>query len=175
MGDQIEFPKNFNMYMTRVMEHLREGDVINAINYMKKAYAIKEEDTLNVLLVSSLLQAGEHEEALNIATEKESFYTSDEKRLLIFVEILLENNQVLLAEKYIKDQLSSEAVNYSDSWKRLDSRLTEIKKVQDDNRRKAEEKIVRDLYSLASLNTLEQFSLMNKVYSLPNARLKELA
>lgn len=175
MGEQIEFPKNFNMYMTQVMEHLREGNVVKAIEFMKKAYAIKEEDTLNVLLVSSLLQVGEYGEALNLANEKDSYYTSDEKRLLIYVEVLLENNQILQAEKYINEQLESKAVKYADSWVRLNSQLAEIKRVQEENRKKEEDRIVKELYSLASLNTLEQFSKMNAVYTLPNDRLKQLA
>lgn len=175
MGKQIEFPKNFNMYMTQVMEHLREGNVVKAIENMKKAYSIKEEDSLNVLLVSSLLQVGEYEEALVLASEKDRFYTSDEKRLLIYVEVLLENNQILQAEKHIKDQLESNTVKYGDSWDRLDSQLTEIKKAQEEKRIKEEERIVKELYSLASLNSFEQFSAMKGVYTLPNKKLKKLA
>ncbi|SFB88879.1 hypothetical protein SAMN04488102_101280 [Alkalibacterium subtropicum] len=175
MGEQIEFPKNFNMYMSQVMEHLRQGSVVEAIDFMKKAYTIEDEDSLNVLLVSSLLQAGEYKEALQFADEKKRFYTSDEKRLLIYVEVLLENNQILQAEKHIKNKLKSQAAKYTDSWDRLDSQLTEIKKVQEDNKRKEEESIVRQLYSLASLNTLEQFAAMKGLYTLPNDRLKQLA
>jgi len=175
MGEQIEFPKNFNVYMTQVMTHLREGNVVKAIDFMKKAYAIKAEDTLNVLLVSSLLQVGEYEEALALADEKDDFYQTDEKRLLIYVEVLLENHQILQAEKHIKAQLENKAVKYADSWERLDSRLTEVKRAQEEKRRKEEEQTVRELYSLASLNTLEQFSKMKAVYSLSNDRLKQLA
>lgn len=175
MGEQIEFPKNFNMYMSQVMEHLRKGNVVEAIDYMKKAYTIKDEDSLNVLLVSSLLQAGEYEEALRLADEKNDFYTSDEKRLLIYVEVLLENNQMLQAEKHIKEQLDNQAVKYADSWNRLDSQLAEIKRVQEENKRKEEDRIVKQLFSLASLNTLEQFAAMKNVYTLPNAKLKQLA
>ncbi|WP_423189502.1 hypothetical protein ACO1PF_00885 [Alkalibacterium sp. f15] len=175
MGEQIEFPKNFNMYMTQVMSCLREGNVEKAIIQMKKAYAIKEEESLNILLVSSLLQMGQYQEALEMANEKSYFYESDEKRLLIYVEILIENNQFLQAEKHIKDSLSSSAIKYNDSWSRLQEKLDQSKRQQDENKRKAEEKTVKELYSLASLNTMEQFAKIEDIYTLPNEKLEEVA
>ncbi|MDZ7835373.1 MAG: hypothetical protein U5K84_08575 [Alkalibacterium sp.] len=175
MGEQIEFPKNFNVYMSEVMGHLGEGNVEKAVGFMKKAYALKEEETLNVLLVSSLLQIGSFIEALELADEKKYFYEKDEKRLLIYVEVLLENNRILQAEKYIKDQLASPAVQYKEAWNRLDESLDDRKKRQEEAKRKAEDKTVRELFSLASLNTMEQFSKINAVYSLPNHKLKLLA
>jgi len=175
MGEQIEFPKNFNVYMSEVMGHLGEGNVEKAVGFMKKAYALKEEETLNVLLVSSLLQIGSFREALELADEKKPFYEKDEKRLLIYVEVLLENNRILQAEKYIKDQLASQTVQYKEAWIRLDESLEDRKKRQEEVKRKAEEKTVRELFSLASLNTMEQLSKISEVYSLPNDKLKSLA
>ncbi|MFO8069830.1 MAG: hypothetical protein R6U02_07680 [Alkalibacterium sp.] len=175
MGDQIEFPKNFNMYMTQVMSCLREGNIEKAIIHMKKAYAIKEEESLNILLVSSLLQMGHYQEALERANEQIHFYESDEKRLLIYVEVLIENRQILQAEKHIKDSLSNPSVKYKDTWNRLKEKLDQLKREQEENKRKAEEKTVKELYSLASLNTLEQFSKIEDIYTLPNDKLEKVA
>ncbi|OJF92493.1 hypothetical protein [Alkalibacterium sp. 20] len=175
MGEQIEFPKNFNMYMAQVMSCLREGNVEKAVIQMKKAYAIKDAESLNILLVSSLLQMGHYQEALELANEKNYFYESDEKRLLIYVEVLIENNQILQAEKYIKDSLSSSAIKHKDSWSRLEEKLDQSKRQQEENKRKAEEKTVKELYSLASLNTLEQFSKIEDIYTLPNDKLEKVA
>lgn len=175
MGEQIEFPKNFNMYMSKVMACLRKGNIEEAIHYMKKAYAIKEEASLNMLLVSSLLQTGHYHEAYELADEKKEFYESDEKRLLIFVEVLLENKQILQAEKYISKSLQSPVIQYRDSWERLEARIDQLKHQQDEAKKEAENKTVRDLYSLASLNTLEQFSKIEEIYALPNSKLDEAA
>lgn len=175
MGKQIEFPNNFSMYMTQVMACLREGNVEKAISYMRKAYAIKQTESLNILLVSSLLQTGQHEEALKLAEEKNGFYESDEKRLLIYIEILIENHQILQASKYIKQALSSESINYKDSWIRMEEKLDALKRQQEENKRKAEEQTVKTLFSLASFNTVEQFSKIKDIYTLPNDKLGSVA
>lgn len=175
MGEQIEFPKNYSMYMSRVMTFLREGNVEKAIVYMQKAYAIKEAESLNILLASSLLQTGQYREALELAEEKKEFYETDEKRLLIYLEILIENNQILQAENYIKQALSNESIKYRDSWDRLAEKLDQLKHQQEENKRKAEEQTMKNLFSLASLNTMEQFSKIQEIYTLPNDKLEGVA
>ncbi|GEK90927.1 hypothetical protein [Alkalibacterium kapii] len=175
MGEQIEFPKNYTVYMAEVMNALQKGNIVTAIDYMKKAYRIKKEDSLNILLVSSLLQVGDNEEALLLADSKPDFYEADEKRLLIYVEVLIENNQILKAEKYINEQLTNTLAKYSESWIRLADQLNELKELQEKNRQKEEEKLLRNLFSLPSLNTLEQFSRMKDIYKLTNPHLIQLA
>ncbi|HAJ69841.1 MAG: hypothetical protein ACTHVM_00250 [Alkalibacterium gilvum] len=175
MGEQIDFPKNFSMYMSQVMTNLQEGNIVHAIDCMKKAYAIKEDDSLNILMVSSLLQVEEYEEALLLAESKHKFYEADEKRLLIYIEILIENNQMLKAEKYLNDQLADQNTQYLDSWLRLENKLNLRKEMQKKATQKEQEKIFRQLYSLPSLNTLEQFSKMKDVYQLSNSHLIKLS
>lgn len=95
MGDKIEFPKNYGTYMHHALSALQDADYKRAITHMKKAYAIKDENSLNILLVSTLFQNGQISEALDYAEEKESFYLTNEKRLLVYIELLIYNYQFL--------------------------------------------------------------------------------
>lgn len=174
MGDQIEFPKNYGRYMQLAMAALERGNYSEATEHLKKAYQLRDEKSLNILLVSSLYHNGEVKEALEYALEKQSFYEKNEKRLLLFVELLIHSDQFLLARKYIDEQIKK-SVTYAANWSQLKEQLTERQAQKEEERRKYEKVLVKDLFSLAALSYEEQFKRVDEAANLKTENLEKAA
>jgi hypothetical protein len=162
MGDQIEFPKNYGTYMHHALSALQDSDYERAITHMKKAYAIKDENSLNILLVSTLFQNGQVNEALDYAEEKESFYLTNEKRLLVYIELLIYNYQFLLAQKLLDDEVRSATSENLASWQTLRDTLEQKKLEAEKERQQTEIERMKKLFSLASLTPDEQFAMIQE-------------
>lgn len=175
MGDQIEFPKNYGTYMHQAMSALQSGHYEQAISQLKKAYAIKEENSLNVLLVSALFHNGEVEEAMELAESKQSFYISNEKRILVYVELLIHNHQFLLAQKLIDENKNEISATYTDNWQTLQNTLDEFKEKEEIKRQLIEEERTKNLFSLASALPEEQFTIIQEAQLMKTENLKKAA
>lgn len=175
MGKKIEFPKNYAIYTNKALKSLQSSDYEKAIFYLKKAYAIKNEESMNVLLVSSLFQNGQIREALETAEEKKSFYEGNERRLLVYVELLLANNNFLQAQKYIDDYSKRTDSPYHETWVKLDQELYKKRKETGQIQKEKEEVIVKYLFSLASVTNEEQFKLMNQADQLSTQNLQKVS
>lgn len=174
MGDQIEFPKNYGMYMQLAMSALERGNYEEATEHLKKAYQLKDENSLNILLVSSLYHNGQIKEALEYALEKQSFYEKNEKRLLLFVELLIQTNQFLQARKYIDDYKKS-ADKYADNWSQLNEQLKDRQYEKEKERMEYEKELVKDLYSLAAVSHEEQYRRVDEAARLKTDNLEKAA
>lgn len=174
MGDQIEFPKNYGMYMQLAMVALEDGNYEEATEQLKKAYQLKDENSLNVLLVSTLYENGQIREALDYALEKQAFYEKNEKRFLFFVELLIETNQFLQARKFI-DQNKKGIAQYTSNWLQLDEELIDKQYQKDKERVEYEKNVVKKLYSLAAVSHEEQFQLVNEAANLKTDNVEKAA
>lgn len=175
MGDQIEFPKNYGTYMHHAMRALQSGNHGEAISHMRKAYAIKDENSLNVLLVSSLFQNGQLEEALGLAEEKQDFYTKNEKRHLVFAELLIQNRQLLKAQKHIDSKLRDPKHLYYDKWIRLQDSLDMMKEKIESEQLQQENERTRKLFALASVMPEEQLNIVREAESMRTENLIKAA
>lgn len=175
MGDQIEFPKNYAIYTSKALEYLQINEFSKAITLLKKAYALKDEENINVLLVSALFQNGEINEALEIANEKEEFYKSNERRLLVYVEILLANQHFLHVRKHIDTFISLSHSPYHEAWVKLENELELKIEEADRKQRNKEENLVKQLFSLASVSQEEQFNYINQAEALSTDKLQKVA
>ncbi|PRY84093.1 hypothetical protein [Alkalibacterium olivapovliticus] len=175
MGDQIEFPKNYGTYMHHAMSALQSGQYEVAIGHLKKAYAIKEENSLNVLLVSALFHNGQVKEAMDLAESKKQFYLSNDKRILVYVELLIHNQQFLLAQKHIDENQKDPAGVYKDNWKTLQSTLDSRKEEEEKKREAIEEERTKQLFSLASTLPEEQFSIIQEAHAMRTENLQKAA
>lgn len=174
MGDQIEFPNNYGRYMQLSMAALEQGNYSEATVHLKKAYQQRDENSLNILLVSSLYHNGEIEEALEYALEKQSFYETNEKRLLLFAELLICSDQFLLARKYIDEQIKKSVI-YESNWFQLDEQLTKRQVQKEQERLKYEKQLVKELFSLAALPYDEQFKRVDEAANLKTENLEKAA
>ena len=175
MGGPIEFPKNYHMYMKEAMACLQSHDYEKAVNYLEKAYQLKKDDQLNILLVTAMLQSGYPKQALALAEEKLSYYEAYEKRMLIFVELLIENGQFLRAKRYINDYLKRGLKGYKESWNKLDEELASRSDEVRNQKKQREDEVMKELFSLASLTPEEQFAIVDQAEALPTDKLKAVA
>lgn len=175
MGDQIEFPKNYGTYMHHAMSALQSGNYEKAIELLKKAYAIKEENSLNVLLVSALFHNGQVEEAMDLAENKQTFYTTNDKRVLLYVELLIHNHQFLLAQKFIDERTKDPSGIYADNWKTLQETLLSLKEELEKKRKALEEERIKKLFSLASALPEEQFAIIQDAHLMRTENLVKAA
>lgn len=175
MGDQIEFPKNYGTYMHHALSALQDSDYERAITYMKKAYVIKDENSLNILLVSTLFQNGQVNEALDYAEEKESFYLSNEKRLLVYIELLIYNYQFLMAQKLLDNEIRSATSENFSSWQTLKDTLEQKKMEAEKERQQTEIERMKKLFSLASLTPDEQFAVIQEADEMKTENLTNAA
>lgn len=174
MGEQIEFPKNYGTYMQLAMSALERGNYEEATEHLKKAYQLKDENSLNILLVSSLYHNGQIKEALEYAEEKLAFYEKNEKRLLLLVDLLIQSNQFLQARKYIDDN-SKSTVEYAINWSQLDDQLTDRQYEKEKERIEYENTLVKKLFSLAAVTQDEQFKLVDEAANLKTENLEKAA
>lgn len=175
MGGPIEFPRNYHMYMKKAMTCLQSHDYEKAVNYLDKAYQLKKDDQLNILLVTAMLQSGYPKQALALAEEKLSYYEAYEKRMLIFVELLIENGQFLRAKRYINDYLNKGLEGYKESWNKLDEELANRSDEVRNQKKQREDDLMKELFSLASLTPEEQFALVDQADTLPTDKLRVVA
>lgn len=175
MGKKIEFPKNYAIYTSKALKLLQSSQYDEAILFLKKAYAIKDEESINVLLVSALFQNGQLREALETAEEKKSFYEGNERRLLVYVELLLANNNFLQAQKYIDEYTKNMNSSFYETWMKLDHELYLKRKETGQMQKAKEEVVVKHLFSLASVSNEEQFKIINQAENLSTLNLQKVA
>lgn len=175
MGKKIEFPKNYAIYTNKALKSLQSNNYEEAISYLKKAYTIKDDESINVLLVSALFQNDRIREALEMAEEKKAFYESNERRLLVYVELLLANNNFLKAQKYIDEYSKGSHSPYYDTWLKLDQELYLKRKEAGRLQREKDEVSLKQLFSLASVSHEEQFKLISQADRLSTQQLQKVA
>ncbi|EXJ24163.1 hypothetical protein ADIAL_0294 [Alkalibacterium sp. AK22] len=166
MGDQIEFPKNYGTYMHHAMRALQTGNYGEAISDLEKAYAIKDDNSLNVLLVSTLYQNGQLKEALELAEEKEAFYVTNEKRYLIYAELLIQNGQLLKAQKHIDPKLKDAQNPFNEKWIGLQDSLNKVKQRIEEEQMQQEKEKTKRLFALASVLPEEQLMIIREAKSM---------
>lgn len=175
MGEQIEFPKNFKMYMLKAVECIHTGEMYDALELLKKAYEIKQDRTVNMLYTSTLVQTGKYKKALEIAEEMVDFYKKDDKRYLLYVSILLKNHQFLQAELIIQRKLKETYSPFHKEWQNAE-RLLEHEREQEALIRKNEQKtLIKKLYALADLPLEGQLYTVEQAEQLEFDTLKRVA
>lgn len=175
MGKKIEFPKNIAIYTNKALKSLQSNNYEEAISYLKKAYTIKDDESINVLLVSALFQNDRIREALEMAEEKKAFYENNERRLLVYVELLLANNNFLKAQKYIDENSKGADSPYYETWLKLDQELYLKRKETERQQREKEEVSLKQLFSLASVSHEEQFNIISQADRLSTQQLQKVS
>lgn len=106
MGERIDFPKNYELYLRKAVHKFQEGDMIEACAFFEEAYAIKQESSINAMYVSALFQLERYREAEEIAEDKLELYESDDSLYSLYTTILIKNHAFEEAEHIIQRKLS---------------------------------------------------------------------
>lgn len=174
MGKQIEFPKNFKMYMMRAVEHIHTGSPHEALPYLEKAYALQQDHTVNMLYTSTLVQVGDYETALTIAEDMPDFYRKDDKRCLLYVSIMIKNKLFLQAEVIIKRKLKETHSPFYKEWE-TQQKMLEYDREEEEVLRKNEQKeLIKKLYGLSGLSLEEQLHTVEQAEKLDLDTLRKI-
>lgn len=175
MGEQIEFPKNFKMYMLKAVEYIHTGETYKALELLKKAYDLKQDHTVNMLYTSTLAQTGKYEQALEIANDMPAFYKKDDKRYLLYVSILLKNHLFLQAEVIIQRKLKESYSPFYKEWLNAEKLLKREREKDELVRRNEEKTLIKKLYALADLPLEGQLNTVDQANKLDLDSLRKIA
>src|SRR5690625_2898703 len=115
MGDAIEFPKNYDIYLIKAMSNLQQGNLKKAEEFVEKAYQLKKENASNILYTSILVEQGNYVQAKEIAEEFFHLYESTEGYQLFFLSILVNLQQFHQAESLIQ-RWEKQKTGITESW-----------------------------------------------------------
>lgn len=174
MGKQIEFPKNFKMYMLRAVEHIHTGEAYEALDLLEKAYELKQDHTVNMLYTSTLVQVGKYKRALEIANDMPEFYKKDDKRYLLYVSILLKNHLFLQAEVVIQRKLKETYSPFHKEWENAAEMLQHEREQDELVRRNEQKALIKKLYALADLPLEGQLHTVDQAESLDLDTLRKI-
>lgn len=105
MSNRIPFPKNYERFIQLGKEATNSNDLKKASAYFHKAYEIRPEFSLNVLLVNTYLDIGKNELALSLAMDKKKEYLSRIEFTEMFVQILIQNQKFIDAYCVINERI----------------------------------------------------------------------
>ena len=149
MGEKIEFPKNYEMYLKKAIDSFDLGNMEEAILFFGEAYAIHQEPRVNTFYVTALYQNREYKQAKIIADKEIDYYKSEDNLNLFYVTILIKGHFFIQAEKIVKEKLSQT----NDSELKWHSQLESIEKEKEQVKMQNEKKyksIVRNIFSMGN-------------------------
>lgn len=100
MGEKIEFPNNYSMYLKNAEIQLKKNEPIKALHYIELAYAINKELNINAFYVSVLVQLERYEEALEIFEDFKEINIKKIEHLSLYVHLLIKNQRFIQAEAF---------------------------------------------------------------------------
>lgn len=168
MGEKIDFPKNYDLYLKKAMSYFKIGNMEEAIPYFAKAYQLKKEDKINTFYTTALYQIGSYQEAKEIAEEKLTFYQTEEKLYAFYTSILIKAHYFEEATNIItKEQHKIGKPKNLEVWETLAKNCLE----EVENKRLQEEKkhklILKQSFSIGDKAYSEQAALMQELKLVP--------
>ncbi|MCB5951994.1 hypothetical protein LI951_07950 [Enterococcus sp. BWT-B8] len=175
MSNQIQFPKNYDRFISLGKESMKKENVIEAIDYFQEAYAIRQEFSLNYLLVGSYLKSGEKTQALSMIEEMRTEYLSCLEYIETYIQTLILNHRFLTAHGVINDRILKENSGEMRVLVALKKKVRQAELLYQQFEVKKIEKIKNELSKLGSCSYYEQMYLVKKAMSLPQEEFIEVS
>lgn len=102
---EIQFPLNQERFFQLGQTLLEQGKTLEATDYFKKSYALKPTFALNLVVTSTLIEAGQAHDALKIAEDFESEYLKNEEFFSLYLQCLIDNNNFLKAHRIVNQKI----------------------------------------------------------------------
>lgn len=170
MGEKIEFPKNYTMYLKKAEQNLQQNDAIRALHYIELAYAIKKEPNVNALYVSILVQLERYKEALEMADDFEPMYKNDIQQNALYLFLLIKNHRFVTAESYLRESAEKERLP-TEKVIQLESLLKEEIILKKKQHQADMDELQKKLFSLAELGLEEQLKVVEEAIQLNQSEL----
>lgn len=168
VGEKIEFPKNYELYLKQAMEQFNAGNMQEAANYFKEAYSIEQDKTVNTFYVTALYQIGAYRKAKEIADTQFVFYQSEERLYAFYTSVLIKAHFFDQATQIIKKELTK--MKNLDSiavWQAL-SEMNINEKAEDEHQKeKRHQEILKNAFSMGNQSFEKQAQTIKEIETLP--------
>ncbi|WP_208558787.1 tetratricopeptide repeat protein [Marinilactibacillus kalidii] len=173
MGEKIDFPKNYEIYMNQAETYLKENALPQAIEAIEKAYEIERTVEANLLYVSILIQAEQYTTAYDMTADFEKLYLYEPSYASIFIFILLRTDQLAAAEKLIQTHEEKGLLTNEDlinMKEQVQEARIELEKYQEQKK----EELIRKIYAIAEYTLLDQADIIQEIGILDHMEIKKI-
>ena len=167
MGNSINFPKNYDVYVLKAIRFLEKGNLQEAEEYIKKAYNLEEKRTAVMLYTSILTENGKTEEALEIAKKHLSIFESTEENQLFYLSLLKKQRQFIQAETLFKKWEKQKQLPISEEWARMEHQIASEKDEMVKEEIKAKKILTERFSKLGDFTPEQQMSFLQEVDKIP--------
>lgn len=150
MGERIDFPGNYEVYLKKAVHKFQEGNVVEACHFFKEAYAIHQEASVNAMYVSALYQLEDYETAKEIADDKKNLYENDESLYSLYTTILIKNHLFVEAERIIQKKMAQQKpiASTKDIWIATKNLLEQEKNKQKQEKKKHNQELLKAVMAM---------------------------
>jgi hypothetical protein len=167
LTNKILFPSNYERFIELGHKAVKENNLLEALNFFEKAYTMVPDFSLNYYIVTLHIKLGDHERALEVATEmKEQYYSHWDYREL-YIQILIKNNKFTQAHSIINEQILSEQEEDMNKFSFLRKKFRYVKLMHQQFEPKDNKEVRAELLRLGEYDYCEQFSIVKKAVQLP--------
>lgn len=169
MGERIDFPKNYELYLRKAVHKFQEGNMVEACTYFEEAYAIKQESSINAMYVSALFQLERYKEAQEIAEDKLELYESDDSLYSLYTTILIKNHSFKEAELIIQRKLSqlNQTAN-KEVWHTAKYVLEHEQNRHKQNEKKRNQELLKEILAMGDQSFEHQAALIKQMQEMSN-------
>lgn len=152
--------------MLKAVEYIHTGAPYEALPFLEKAYALKRDQTVNMLYTSTLVQTENYKKAKTIVDDMPEFYKKDDKRCLLYVSILIKNHLFLQAEVMIQRKLKETHSPFYKEWINQKRHLRYEREQEELVMRKEQKALIKKLYALADFSLEGQLQVVDEAKKL---------
>lgn len=168
MGEKIDFPKNYAMFLKKAMQQFQAGNIEEACAYFNSAYSIKKEPMVNTMYVSALYQLGDYQKAKEIADDNKELYQQDENLSGFYASLLIKNHLFVEAERIIQKHLrQEEAQEVNPVWETAQLELEKERNKVNKEKEARQQELVKDILAMGGKSFEYQSSLVKQMGELP--------
>ncbi|MFD1471420.1 tetratricopeptide repeat protein [Companilactobacillus mishanensis] len=155
---------NLKKILEQADDAFEKGNWEDAVDFYSRAYGMKQSFSINQGLAAALLNQKNADQAESVILDYFNYYLSDPEAAQLAVDIVIENNDYLLANQmihfYAENKLSTIEDDFIDNFK------TRVKISEDRHSRSFTPKmkiIVKKINSIVTLNVVDQIQLIRSL------------
>lgn len=174
MGNAIDFPKNYDIYLVKALRFLQKGNLQEAESFIEKAYMLKQEKAATILYTSILAERGKYEKAKKIADEHMNLYEFKEENQLFYLTLLVKLRRFLQAESLVKKWRKEKQSSPSEKWIQMEQAIANEKEKMVEEDRKNKAAIAEKLSRLGNYSVEQQITLLQNAGELSSTLLQKI-
>lgn len=170
----IEFPGNYEYYLKKGQEALKEHHLAEGVSQLENAYQLEQDPVVNWLIATTAFELGDYSKSLSYIEELPNFYSEEESRVELFLQNLLMKKNFLDARKLLWKIQKQGKIN-EDKIQRLTDFLEMQEKFYQQTQQSLIQGIKRELSELPKYPAIYQLQKAQRVKELPQADLFDVS